>query len=281
MSRIALSACGEIVRQQDPDRFLHTMLQPADHRESLFALYAFNHEVAKTRGTVSEPVLGQIRLQWWREAVEECFGPQQRRHEVVQPLCEAIQRHDLNRKWFDQLIDARERDLVEDAFGTLGELDTYAAATSAPLMKLCLEVAGSRNQEDQEIVDLAARAWALTGLLRALPFNLQARRVHIPVDLQRRHGLTARMLESLSFSPEMKSAIVEIVGYIAELQAGARKDRSRLTAPAKPLMLMATLTDSYLKRLEKSDFNPFHPMHAEPMPGRIPKLLLMRLLGRY
>ena len=68
-SEAALSYCGQEVRKYDKDRFLTALFAPADRREALFALYAFNLEIAKTREVVTEPVLGQIRLQWWYDAI--------------------------------------------------------------------------------------------------------------------------------------------------------------------------------------------------------------------
>src|SRR4051812_807159 len=104
-----LSPVGAIVRRHDRDRFLTALFAPAARREDLLALYAFNFEVAKTREVVTEPMLGQIRLQWWREAVDEIYrGGRVRTHEVVQPLAEAARRGALSRAHLDRMIDARE-----------------------------------------------------------------------------------------------------------------------------------------------------------------------------
>jgi NADH dehydrogenase [ubiquinone] 1 alpha subcomplex assembly factor 6 len=67
----ALSELGRMVRRHDRDRFLTTLFAPAAERQALLALYAFNHEVAKTREVVSEPMLGRIRLQWWRDSLDQ------------------------------------------------------------------------------------------------------------------------------------------------------------------------------------------------------------------
>src|SRR4051794_36796449 len=91
LSASGLSAPAAIVRRHDRDRFQTALLAPADRREGLFALYAFNYEVARVRETVTQPMLGQIRLQWWREVVEAAYvGASARRHEVVQPLVATI-----------------------------------------------------------------------------------------------------------------------------------------------------------------------------------------------
>ena len=78
----ALSPCAELVRRHDPDRFLTVLFAPPARREALFVLYAFNHELARARAVVSEPMLALIRLQWWREVVQGTA----KRHEVATNL---------------------------------------------------------------------------------------------------------------------------------------------------------------------------------------------------
>ena len=86
-----LSACGEIVRTGDPDRFRTALFATPEAREHLFALYAFNLEIAKIAPMVSEPMLGEIRLQWWREALDQIYGDGPvRAHEVTTPLAVAV-----------------------------------------------------------------------------------------------------------------------------------------------------------------------------------------------
>src|ERR1700721_1302405 len=95
----------ETVRRYDRDRFLATLFAPASLRPDLWALLAFNLETARVREVVSQPILGQIRLQWWRDAIEEIYdGKPARRHEVATPLAETIKRHGLSRHRFARPI---------------------------------------------------------------------------------------------------------------------------------------------------------------------------------
>src|SRR5215831_3169513 len=99
-----LSPVAELVHRHDRDRFQTALFAPARSRESLFALYAFNYEIARVRETVSEPVLGQIRLQWWRESIAAAFdGNPVRHHIVVEALTAAIRGCALTRAHFDRL----------------------------------------------------------------------------------------------------------------------------------------------------------------------------------
>ena len=94
----ALSPVGALARAADYDRYLSALFAPVDSREALFALIAFNHEVARIPEAVSEPMLGRIRLQWWREVLEAVdAGEPARRHEVAVPLADAIRACSLDR----------------------------------------------------------------------------------------------------------------------------------------------------------------------------------------
>jgi len=83
--------CENLLREGDKDRFLATLFAPADKRGPLFALYAFNHEVARVRETVREPLAGEVRLQWWRDAVAS-GGGEARAHPVAAALIDSIER---------------------------------------------------------------------------------------------------------------------------------------------------------------------------------------------
>src|SRR5215471_3773052 len=122
--------CLDQVRRFDRDRYLTALFAAPPARSDLMALYAFNLEVAKTRETVREPMMGLMRLQWWRDSIAEIYAGGERRHQVVQPLASAIRRHALDRTLFDRLIDTREADLSETPPADLPSLLAYVDATA-------------------------------------------------------------------------------------------------------------------------------------------------------
>ncbi|MEC7259362.1 MAG: squalene/phytoene synthase family protein, partial [Pseudomonadota bacterium] len=86
-----LTACARIVEQGDPDRFLAAMAAPVQARRVLFPLYAFGVEIARAPWVTQEPMIAEMRLQWWRDALEEiASGAPARRHEVVTPLASLL-----------------------------------------------------------------------------------------------------------------------------------------------------------------------------------------------
>ena len=243
-----------LVRRADYDRYLAALFAPATMRPHLFALYAFNYEVAKTAGSVSQPVMGQIRLQWWREAVEEIYAGRARNHEVVRALAETAQARDLPRALLDEMIDARENDLDETPFEDWGSLEAYADATSGHVMRLAARILGAGTGLDDAARE-AGIAYALIGLLRAFPFHAGRRRLMLP----------AEALRAVSLSPEqvlsgaMDAKVTALFGLVAQ----RAREHLRIVREARvpraflPALLPAALVPIYLKILTRPGFNPF------------------------
>ena len=184
-----ISYCAQMLRRQDPDRYLTALFAPAKRRESLLALYAFNVEVARVRESVHEPIMGQMRLQWWRDSLAELRSGIVRSHEVLKPLATAIDAHHLDIRLFDRLLDARERDMDSSPPGDMAELQRYAEGTSSTLVELALEILGEPSPAVRETGRNLGIAWALVGLLRAIPFHAAQRRIYLPQSLATEVGL--------------------------------------------------------------------------------------------
>ena len=279
-----LSYCADAVRQHDPDRFLTVLFAPPARREALFALYAFNVEVAKIREVVSEPMLGEIRLQWWREAIEGAYAGTPRRHAVVEPLCKAIQAENLTRKHFDRLIEARALDLGEEPPDTMERLTAYAEGTSGTLIWLAHEVLGGGDATrgvGRDIGRDVGIAWALTGLLRALPYHLRAKRVYLPVDMIERHGVAMRDLMELRGSDAIRRAVADIAAEARKRLQSARRLRATVPRRALPALLVARLADIYLRKLGAVGYDPFDSRLAVPAPFKGLRLWGGSLLGRF
>ncbi len=165
---MTLAACAEIVQRGDPDRFAAVMAAPAAARARLFPLYAFNLEVARAPWVSKEPMIAEMRLQWWRDVVAE---PTPRAHEVAGPFHAVIQEVGLPLEVIDSLIAARLHDAYGEPFADLDAFDVYLDDTAAGLMWLAAKACGGTDET-------AARAlgWAmgLANYLRAVP-ELEAR----------------------------------------------------------------------------------------------------------
>src|SRR5579875_635817 len=102
-----------LVRRVDPDRWLASrFVSDAEARADLVALYALNYELSRAAEVASQPLIGEMRLAWWREALEEAFeGRPVRRHPVALALADAIRRRGLPRADLEALVDGRLREL--------------------------------------------------------------------------------------------------------------------------------------------------------------------------
>jgi phytoene synthase len=171
----AFAACEATVRRADPDRYFSALFAPADKRPLLFALYAFNHELARIAEAVREPMMGEIRLQWWRETVESAREGQPRVHDVALALAEMFCQIDLPAKIFDDMIDARAFDLSPDAFPDDAARDAYLDDTSGNLTRLAVRILGAGSVHD-DLAREAGIAYGLVGLIRSETFHAARRK---------------------------------------------------------------------------------------------------------
>ena len=277
-----LSYCGDLVRRFDRERYLVDLLASGDRREALFAIHAFNHELAKTREVVSEPLLGQVRLQWWREAVGRLFaGDAAPPHEVLQPLAAAIERFRLTGAHFDRLIEARERDLDDAEIATTADFTGYAEATCVPLLDLALEVLEADSAAARQAARHAGTAWGVVGLLRAVPFHATRGRLLLPRDLLAEKGVAPSEVLAGRQPPTLKGAVATLASAAAAHVAEARRLRSEINRQAVPALLGVTLVDGHLRRLRRVGYDVF-----DARCGRIGALAPLRLtwcaaMGRY
>jgi NADH dehydrogenase [ubiquinone] 1 alpha subcomplex assembly factor 6 len=247
-----------LVRREDPDRFQTVLFAPAGRREALFALYAFNYEIARVREVASEPTLGRIRLQWWRENIAAAFeGAAPRRQFVVEALNAAIRGYGLTRAHFDRLIDTREQDLDPEPPASLAALEAYAEGTSAPLVYLALQILAAVQTTAIKAARHAGIAYALSGLLRAIPFHARSGRCTIPAELAVRTGLDPRDYAELRTSPALCCAVAIIAEVAAQHLVSARAHRRAIPRDALPALLPAIVADRALVRLRRAGFDPF------------------------
>ncbi|MFN4277684.1 MAG: phytoene/squalene synthase family protein [Ferrovibrio sp.] len=267
--------CTRELRSADPDRWLTALFAPDARRPGLHALYAFNAEIARAREAVSQPMIGQIRLQWWREAWEGIWENRPRNHPVVRALHAHCQR--LDRGNVFALIDARETDMEEKPPADMNALLEYAEASSAPLMQLAAQQLGAALPPD--IARDAGIAYALIGLLRATPHLATQHRVMLPANVLGAHGL---MPEDV-YQRENHASLAAAMSEIAE-EAGRRLRAARsghVTREALPALLPTTLAGLHLSALTRLHFDVTAAENVVTPLRRQMALLWASLRGRF
>ena len=263
------------IRKADEDRYFAALFAPADRRGGLFALYALNHELARIAETVREPMMGAIRLQWWRETIECARAGNPREHPVALALAELFKRHDLPQSLFDTMIDAREMDAAVHIFPDLPALENYADATSGNLMRLAGRLLGGA---DDNLAREVGIAYALTGILRAIPFHAARGKVYLPEDLLRAAGTSQADLIGTHSGKKLAPVIARVANA-----ARAHFAKARAFRPPKQALsafLPAATAPLYLKRVTPPNFDAFKDEVSVPLFRRQLAMLRANWRGR-
>jgi phytoene synthase len=277
-----LSAVAAIVRRWDRDRYQTALFAPPERREALFALYAFNCEIARVRDRVREPALGRIRLEWWREAVAALYaGGLAPSHPVAEALATTIAVFAPAQAHFDRLIAARAADLDAAPPASLAALEAYAEGSSAPLVHLALEVLGARDPAAAATGRHVGISFALAGMLRTVPSAARAGRAVIPLDVARRFGLRPGEWRAGQDTPALRAAVAEIAGVADRHLATARARRRSVPRPALAALLPALVAGRVLNRLAQAHYNPFDPELERTDPRQSWHLAVAALLRRF
>ncbi|PWS36265.1 hypothetical protein DFH01_13870 [Falsiroseomonas bella] len=228
------------VRAHDPDRFLCTLFAPAAARPALFALTAFNHELARAREAASNPIAAQIRLQWWRDAVEEAAaGRPARRHEVATPLATAIGAGLLDPAALLAMIEAREAETEEDGLETEQDFVAWLRGTSGGWSAAAGRALGA-DPEAAEVLRALGAAYGLAGVLRSVPAHAARGRCLLPRDRLAATGLSAESVVATPHAPTVGALAAEMAAEGLEALRGARRDIPRgAVAAALPAVLAA------------------------------------------
>ncbi|MBI3709496.1 MAG: squalene/phytoene synthase family protein [Proteobacteria bacterium] len=273
--------CAEQVRRFDNDRYLCTLFAPAAARAHLFALYAFNYEIARVREVARDPIVGQIRLQWWREAIVRAAEGAPRQHPVALALAATLRDCSLDPARFERLLTARELDLDDAPPADLAALETYAEGSSATLVELTLAVLGAGDAAAMTAGRHVGIAWALVGLLRAVPFHARQRRVYLPGEMIARAGIDAEQLFNGRPGDGLASAAREVAARAETHLAAARALARDVPGAALPALLPARLAALYLRRMASCGWRLFDPRLARPLPLRAWHLAWAAWSGRY
>jgi len=250
--------CADLVRKGDPDRFACLMLARETERRHLCALYAFNLEVARTREAVREALLGEIRLQWWRDVVAECYAGSPRRHQVVQPLHAAIEACSLPRATLDAMIDARAADLYPDPPVSEKALQDYVSSTGGAIGELAALCAGLTNDQPVEVGTKAGEAWAWVGLARGI-FSMHRQDRHIvPDEWGRVLPSLEDELEAMTSGEGIRS-VVERLTDRAKTALESYEQDGNSSHVDRHTQGVVHLTKIYLKRLAQSGCDPLAP----------------------
>ncbi|EAU40559.1 hypothetical protein FP2506_05001 [Fulvimarina pelagi HTCC2506] len=240
-----------LVEDQDRDRTLSLLFAPPEKRGALSALYAFDIETSRVRDMVSQPLPGEIRLQWWRDLISS-GAKSGSGHPIADELLEVIDRYDLPRSAFERYLEARIFDLYDDPFPTTGDFEAYAGETRSTLIMLAAMVFSKRGAE--RIGDVAGHAGvssSVASVLRSLPKTRSRGQVLVPVDLLTAAGCTTE--EFLSGNQAARQqAILAFCAYGRDHDTRWRSLLKSVPKPMRCAVLPASLAEFTFDAAEKA-----------------------------
>ncbi|MBM3562319.1 MAG: squalene synthase [Alphaproteobacteria bacterium] len=253
--------CEELLRARDRDLWLACLFAPPDTRQHIHALYAFAHEASDVSSKVTQPLLGEMRLQWWIDALEGAAtqGEGARANPVADALIDTIERFALPRDEFVALAEAHVFDLYDDRMPTWTALQDYCRATASAPMRWAARILGADLQAPSaRAFDEAGVALGLTRIARAIADPDQ--RKFLPDEALAREG------DPTSERDQLRSGLKEMLRLAQSHYAEARRLAVDLGA-SRAALLPAAATPLYLERLARSDYDPYRPT-GEPSPLR-------------
>ncbi|WP_306117873.1 MULTISPECIES: phytoene/squalene synthase family protein [unclassified Roseitalea] len=180
------------LRAADRERYLSVLFAPEDKREALAALFLFNAEIARIRDIVSEPLPGEIRLQWWREVIDGDRAEEAGHHPVAAPLLKTINRFDLPAATFDNMLEARIFDLYDDPMPARTDLEGYLGETGSALIQMACQILnGGAVPPTADPAGHAGVAYGIANLIRQMPVHRARGQVYLPGDLLSAAGFDA------------------------------------------------------------------------------------------
>jgi phytoene synthase len=258
MAEASFEHAAEALRKGDRDRYLSTLVLTGEQRDAVTALYAFNADVASIRERVSDPAPGEIRLQWWGDALEGQGHGAVRQNPVADALLDTIERYNIPAGTLLRLIGARRFDLYDDPMPDLESFEGYAGETVSTLYQLAAMILN--DGETVETGDAAGHlgvAHAMIGHLRSFGYVSSQGRIVLPWSIMVANGVT----EDEIFSGTASEGVVEALGQFAEL---AREHLNKaqaaigvLPAQLRPAFAQIAVLDAQLSLYLKRSAGPF------------------------
>lgn len=239
-----------MARAADPDRYLCALFAPADRREALFALLAYNHELARARDAARTPMLALMRLQWWREVVQDAAeGRPPRRHEVAAPLQAAIAAGKLAPADLLALVAGREAEAEEAGIPTRAAFAAYLRSTAGGLAVAAGRLLGVMEAALLAALQGAGALYGLAGVLRSVPALARQGRCLLPLDALTVAGLTPEAVLAEPASTALRGVVRTLAAEGRDMLPAARRALRHLPRSALAAGLPVILAERDLKRL--------------------------------
>jgi phytoene synthase len=254
--------CADLVRSHDFPRYVATLFVPAAERRALLALYAFNVEIVRVRDQVSQPLPGEIRLQWWTDMLSGHVHGSAEGNPVAAELLRAIRDFELPVEPLSLLVDEHQFDLYNDPMPTMTALEGYLAATCSALFTLAARIVAPPSEAIEHLARHAGLAQGIAQIIANLPRDAAHRQLFLPQQLLASHDCGMEDVFAGKESSNLGAVLDQLVGEAQQHLATASSLFTEVPSSARPAFLPLSQARADLTRLSRPGRNPFAPQPA-------------------
>jgi phytoene synthase len=251
--------CADLVRNHDFVRYASTLFVPVELRRPLLALYAFNVEVSRVREQVTQPLPGEVRLQWWTDLLLGAGHGGVEGNPVASELFRVIQNFRLPVDRLARLVEEHQFDVYNDPMPTLSALEGYANDTSSGLFTLAGRIAGPPSAELDHLARHGGLAFGFVQAINAIPRDATRRQLFVPLQLLEKHGSGMEQVFSGKQTAQVRAALDELIAAARQHLDAALELLAEMPAEIRPIFLPLAVARADLTRLSRADNDPFVP----------------------
>jgi phytoene synthase len=258
----AVSVCADLVRSHDFPRYVATLLVPTAARRALLALYAFNVEIVRIRDQVSQPLPGEIRLQWWTDMLSGQAHGGAEGNPVASELLRAVRDFGLPVEPLSRLADEHQFDLYNDPMPTLSALEGYLDATCSAVFALAARIMAPPSEAAEHIARHAGLAQGIVQVIANLPRDAAHRQLFLPQQLLGSHGCLTEDVFAGRETPNLHAVLEQLAGEARQHLTTAMSLLADVPASVRPAFLPLSQVGADLERLSRTGRNPFVPQQS-------------------
>jgi phytoene synthase len=251
--------CAQLVRTHDFARYASTLFVPAGERRALLAIYAFNVEISRVREQVSQPLPGEMRLQWWTDMLAGEGHGGIEGNPVAAELKLAIQDRHLPVERLSRLIDEHQFDLYNDPMPTMAALESYLNDTASTLFSLGAGIAGEQSGDIEHLARHAGLAQGMAQVMAALPRDASRRQLFVPLQVLQQHGSGMEEVFAGRQTARLRAVLHQLVGDAQGHLKTAFALLATVPPQVRPVFLPLKLVAGELMRMSRADSDPFAP----------------------
>lgn len=254
--------CADLVRTHDFVRYASTLFMPGPERRALLAIYAFNIEISRVHEQVSQPLPGEMRLQWWTDMLAGTGHGGVEGNPVAAELLQVIRDRRLPISPFSRLIEEHQFDLYNDPMPSMAALEGYLDATTSALFSQAARVVARPSEAIDHLARHAGLAQGMAQVITALGRDASRQQLFMPPELLQKHGSGKEEVFAGKATPNIRAAINQLADEAQSHLKTALGLLADVPSAVRPIFLPLAYVRRELGQATRAGYDPFVPKPA-------------------